>query len=198
MFQKLGLVAFVATFGTIAFVQIAQAEPANVRGEIVSFSTDALTVKTREGETLNLALADGWMVSSVATAAITDIKAGDYVGIASLPTSAGGNGALEVLIFPEAMKGAGEGSYGWDLQPESTMTNATVADAVSRQCYHDKRRHPGVAGQHELGDRRLRRLGHCLGPDATGRHDTPLQKHGRKNWSRSGGMPELGFVAHIR
>ena len=72
------------------------------------------------------------MVSSVATAAITDSKASDYVGIASLPTSAGGDGALEVLIFPKAMKGSGEGSYGWDLQPESTMTNATVGASRSQ------------------------------------------------------------------
>lgn len=52
------------------------------------------------------------------------------MGIASLPKSEGGDGALEVLIFPPAMKGRGEGSYGWDLKPNSTMTNATVGDAV--------------------------------------------------------------------
>lgn len=70
------------------------------------------------------------MVSGVARAAISDIKPGDYVGIASLPTKEGGDGALEVLIFPPALKGIGEGSYGWDLKPNSTMTNATVGDAV--------------------------------------------------------------------
>ena len=66
----------------------------------------------------------------MAKASVNDIKQGDYVGIASLPRSAGGDGALEVLIFPPQMKGMGEGSYGWDLQPNSAMTNATVADAV--------------------------------------------------------------------
>ena len=63
-------------------------------------------------------------------AAIGDIKPGDFVGIASLPKADGGDGALEVLIFPPAMKGTGEGSYGWDLKPNSSMTNATVANAV--------------------------------------------------------------------
>jgi hypothetical protein len=107
-----------------------KAERINVRGSIVSYSGSTLNVKTREGETLAVTLADGWQVSSVAKADVTDIKPGDFVGIASLPKEGGGDGALEVLIFPPAMKGTGEGSYGWDLKPNSNMTNATVADAV--------------------------------------------------------------------
>ncbi|NZD60117.1 hypothetical protein HX900_03165 [Rhizobium sp. WYCCWR 11290] len=105
-------------------------EQIHVRGSIVTYSGSALKVKTREGETVDVALADGWKLASVANAAVTDIKPGDFVGIASLPSEGGGDGALEVLIFPPAMKGAGEGSYGWDLKPNSSMTNATVADAV--------------------------------------------------------------------
>ncbi|MGO8091911.1 hypothetical protein AB9E29_32765 [Rhizobium leguminosarum] len=107
-----------------------KAEQFHVRGSIVTYSGSALKVKTREGETIDVTLADGWNLASVANAAITDIKPGDFVGIASLPSEGGGDGALEVLIFPPAMKGAGEGSYGWDLKPNSSMTNATVADAV--------------------------------------------------------------------
>jgi hypothetical protein len=79
---------------------------------------------------VDVTLAEGWTVSSVARAAVTDIKPDDFVGIASLPKADGGDGALEVLIFPPALKGTGEGSYGWDLKPNSSMTNATVADAV--------------------------------------------------------------------
>lgn len=119
-----------AGIGSPAFALSVKAEPVRVRGAIDSFSGQALKVKTREGQTLDIALAQGWKVSSVARAAIADIKPGDYVGIASLPTKDGGDGALEVLIFPPAMKGASEGSFGWDLKPNSTMTNATVADAV--------------------------------------------------------------------
>ncbi|QKK16201.1 hypothetical protein [Rhizobium indicum] len=105
-------------------------EQIHVRGSIVTYSGSVLKVKTREGETVDVTLADGWQLASVANAAVTDIKPGDFVGIASLPSDGGGDGALEVLIFPPAMKGAGEGSYGWDLKPNSSMTNATVADAV--------------------------------------------------------------------
>ncbi|MBP1851431.1 hypothetical protein [Rhizobium halophytocola] len=116
--------------GSAAFAESAKGEPIRVRGEIVSYAGDTLKVKTREGNTVDIGLSADWMVSSVAKADISDIKAGDYVGIASLPKEGGGDGALEVLIFPPAMKGTGEGSYGWDLKPDSTMTNATVADAV--------------------------------------------------------------------
>jgi hypothetical protein len=69
-------------------------------------------------------------MAGVAKASLEDIKPGDFVGIASLPTSSGGDGAVEVLVFPPAMKGTGEGSYPWDLKPKSTMTNATVTNAV--------------------------------------------------------------------
>ncbi|SON57734.1 hypothetical protein HDIA_4193 [Hartmannibacter diazotrophicus] len=130
LFAAVVALPLAAGMGSPAFAQNAKAEPVRVRGAIVAFSGQALTVKTREGQTVDLALAQGWMVSSVARAAVTDIKPGDYVGIASLPTKDGGDGALEVLIFPPALKGAGEGSFGWDLKPNSTMTNATVADAV--------------------------------------------------------------------
>ncbi|WP_205836936.1 hypothetical protein [Neorhizobium sp. T25_27] len=108
----------------------AKAGRLNVRGSIVNYGGSSLKVKTREGETVDIALADDWKVSSVADAKVTDIKPGDFVGIASLPKDGGGDGALEVLIFPPALKGAGEGNYGWDLKPNSNMTNATVADAA--------------------------------------------------------------------
>ena len=113
-----------------ATAQAQNAEPGHVRGSIVTFKGNVITVKTREGKTVDVTLADGGNIAGVASAAITDIKPGDFVGIASLAKADGGDGALEVLIFPPAMKGMGEGSYGWDLKPNSSMTNATVANAV--------------------------------------------------------------------
>lgn len=133
MILKRSLGALVlATISLLAVSASAQAaDMVRLRGTITSFEGSTLVVKTREGEAQTIALADGWKVSSVAKADAGSIKAGDFVGIASLPTTDGANGALEVLIFPAAMKGAGEGSHPWDLQPGSTMTNATVADAVT-------------------------------------------------------------------
>ena len=105
-------------------------DPVRIRGDIVAASDTALKVKTREGDTVDVALGTDLKVAGVAKADIADIAPGNFVGIASLPKADGGDGALEVVIFPPAMNGVGEGSYGWDLQPKSTMTNATVANAV--------------------------------------------------------------------
>jgi len=106
------------------------ADKVRVRGTVVSLNGDQLKVNSREGKPVTVTLQPGWKVSAVAKASIGDIKPGDFVGIASMPKSEGGDGALEVLILPPQLKGMGEGSYGWDLKPNSTMTNATVADAV--------------------------------------------------------------------
>jgi hypothetical protein len=119
-----------AFLGIAAISHAQAAENVRLRGTIVSLDGSTLTVKTREGPTSAVALNPGWKVGGVAKASIEDIKPGDFVGIASLPTAAGGDGAIEVLVFPTAMKGTGEGSYPWDLKPKSTMTNATVANAV--------------------------------------------------------------------
>lgn len=102
----------------------------SVRGTVIALNSNKLEVKSRDGNNIIVALAPGWAASAVVKATIEDIKPGGYVGIASLPTSEGGDGALEVLIFPPPLKGTAEGSFAYDLKPRSTMTNATVADAV--------------------------------------------------------------------
>jgi hypothetical protein len=123
-------IAGVAFLGIAALSPAQAAETVRVRGTIVGLEGSTLTVKTREGPDAKLMLKPGWKMAGVAKASLADIKPGDFVGIASLPTSAGGDGAVEVLVFPPAMKGTGEGSYPWDLKPKSTMTNATVTNAV--------------------------------------------------------------------
>lgn len=113
-------------------LQAAQAaDKIRVRGVVESLSGDTLKVKSREGKDVMIMLKSGWSVNGIVKADVSDIKPGDFVGIASMPTESGVNGALEVLIFPAAMKGTGEGDYGWDLKPKSSMTNATVASAVT-------------------------------------------------------------------
>ena len=121
------LATVLVSFGASA----ADGTPSRVRGTIASLTDTVLTVKSREGPDVAIALAPDYKIRGVKAAAATDIKTGDFVGVASVPTSAGGDGAVEVLIFPAAMKGTGEGSYPWDVQPNSTMTNATVSNAVT-------------------------------------------------------------------
>lgn len=123
---------FTMAIGVIAgLAATADAADMRLRGTVVDFKGSTLTVKTREGVTDTVTLAAGWKVSGVAPAAVSDIRPGDFVGIASLPKADGGDGALEVLIFPAALKGTGEGSRPWDLQPNSRMTNGTVDNAVT-------------------------------------------------------------------
>ena len=125
---RLGLVAGMIMAGVSASLA---ADNVRIRGTVASVDGSALTVKTREGDTAAIKLADGWKISGVMGASIGDIKPGDFLGIASAPKAGGSAGALEVVIFPAAMKGAGEGSRPWDLQPNSSMTNGTVEEAVS-------------------------------------------------------------------
>ncbi|MCA0047358.1 hypothetical protein LB577_10410 [Mesorhizobium sp. B283B1A] len=114
-----------------AGVAAAQAADAlRVRGTVVGFEPSLLTVKTRQGETSAIKLNAGWKVSGVASASMKDIKQGDFLGIASVSKADGGSGALEVVVFPAALKGTGEGDRPWDLQPNSHMTNGTVADVT--------------------------------------------------------------------
>jgi len=128
--------AIAGASAVVAFLAIAALSPAraaetvHVRGAIVSLNGSTLTVKTREGPDAAVTLKPGFKVAGIAKASVGDIKPGDFVGIASLPAAAGGDAAVEVLVFPPAMKGTGEGSYPWDLKPKSTMTNATVTNAV--------------------------------------------------------------------
>lgn len=134
--RAIGLLALAST-AIVSFNVAAQAaESVRLRGTITSFEGSTLVIKTREGQDKTIVLPEGWAISSVAAASAADIKTGDYVGIASLPNADGSDGALEVLIFPAALKGAGEGSSVWDLQPGSTMTNATVANVVTSDDGH--------------------------------------------------------------
>jgi hypothetical protein len=105
------------------------ADGVRVRGTVVSLTGDQLLVKSRDGDNVAITLAADWKAGGIAKAQLADIKPGDFVGVASLP-GAKVDGALEVLVFPPAMRGTGEGSYGWDLKPNSSMTNGAVSEAV--------------------------------------------------------------------
>jgi len=118
------LVAGVALLS--AAVAAAQTTPVRLRGAITAIDDKAVTIATREGTSVNVKLADNWTVGLVVPASLADIKPGTFVGVASLGSDADRT-ALEVLVFPDAMKGSNEGHYPWDLQPSSMMTNATVA-----------------------------------------------------------------------
>jgi hypothetical protein len=105
----------------------AQEAPVRVRGTIERVDGDTYFVKTRNASELRLKLAAKATVVAIVAASLADIKPGSYVGVGALPLPDGSQKALEVHIFPEAMRGTGEGHRGWDMQPTSTMTNGNVA-----------------------------------------------------------------------
>src|SRR5436853_5492882 len=105
---------------------LAQDPPVRVRGTIDRVEGDAYIVKARSGGELKVTLAEKATVVALIKASLADIKQGSYVGVTGMPQPDGSQKALEVHIFPEAMRGTGEGHRGWDLQPSSTMTNGAV------------------------------------------------------------------------
>jgi len=110
---------------------LAQSQPAmRIRGSITGFDGHELQVKTREGKELKVNVADNTRINVLTALKMSDIKQGDFVGVTAIPRGPGTPlQALEVHLFAEAQRGAGEGHYDWDLEPGSSMTNANI-DAI--------------------------------------------------------------------
>ena len=115
--------------GSIAAAQTP--DMVRVRGTLESVKGPMLTVKSRDGATLNVKLADNAAVRTVARKTVADVKQGMFVGITAMPQPDGTQKAVEIHIFPEALRGSGEGHRPWDLMPNSTMTNANVETEVA-------------------------------------------------------------------
>jgi len=106
----------------------AQQKPLRVRGTIEQVDGAVLTVKSREGETVKVKMADDVKVLAMVKASLADITPGSFVGSTAMPEQDGHWKAVEVHIFPEAMRGNGEGDRAFDYRPKSTMTNGTVGN----------------------------------------------------------------------
>jgi hypothetical protein len=132
-FSKAVARAVVIVGGAVAVVSAPAAEPmGHIRGTIASATADKLTVRTAEG-TVSVAIEPKTRIAGIVPSSLDRIKAGTFVGIANVP-GANASRALEVVVFPDAMKGTGLGDYPWDLPAgpaagggkASTMTNGTV------------------------------------------------------------------------
>ncbi|HEY0793878.1 MAG TPA: hypothetical protein VGD78_22640 [Chthoniobacterales bacterium] len=122
---KIGITLATFIFAGVTFAQT----PERIRGEIVSLDGDTLKVHSRTGETVAIEVKPAVAVSAVKAINLSEIKPGSFVGAAATTGADGKLTAREVLVFPEAARGTGEGHYAWDLGPNTTMTNANV-DAV--------------------------------------------------------------------
>ena len=130
------LIAAALLLALFASASAQQAPPTALRGVIERVAPDrqSFDVKTRDGQERTLRLPADAKVARVAAASLADIKPGAYVGVAAVPGEGGALKALEVHIFPESMRGVGDGFRPFDLAPNSTMTNGAVnarVDAVN-------------------------------------------------------------------
>ena len=126
-------IVIIATVAASSLSAIAQQPPtpSRVRGTIEAVTGDTLTVKSRSGEDVKLHMTGDMRVVGITKISLSDIKVGSFIGTTTVPDPDGTQKAVEVHVFPEDMRGTGEGSRPYDLRPNSTMTNATVATTVA-------------------------------------------------------------------
>lgn len=104
--------------------------PSRVRGTIEAVDGDVIAVKSRAGEDVKLHMTGDVKIVGIIKIALAEIKVGSFIGTTTVPGPDGANNAVEVHVFPENMRGTGEGSRPYDLKPNSSMTNATVEQSV--------------------------------------------------------------------
>jgi hypothetical protein len=123
---------FVVCFALVAATAVANAQDTvRLRGTIVGMDGPMYVIKLRDGTEVKVSLAENALVVAIVKASLSDIKPGSFVGSTGMPQADGSQKAIEVHIFPEAMRGTGEGHYPWDLRAQSTMTNANVEQTVA-------------------------------------------------------------------
>src|SRR6266436_4250337 len=110
--RSLGMIGLAAILAApVAWAQ--DSPPVRVRGSIERIDGSIYVVKARDGAELRVTLADNPQIAGVVKASLSDIKQGSFVGVTAMPQADGSQRALEVHIFPEAMRGTGEGHYPW-------------------------------------------------------------------------------------
>jgi hypothetical protein len=134
LLRPLAVLALIAiSFPVISFPVLAQQPPTptRVRGTIEAVDGDVIAVKSRGGEDFKLRMTGDIRVVGITRISLSDVKVGSFIGATTVPGPDGSQNAIEVHVFPEDMRGTGEGSRPFDLRPNSTMTNATVAESVA-------------------------------------------------------------------
>jgi hypothetical protein len=128
--RAIGVAGLALIIAMPAFAQ--QTPPTRIRGEITKVDGSTLTIKSREGNDLTVKLADNPRVMGIVKASLADIKPNSYIGVTGMPQTDGSQKAIAIHIFLEAQRNTVAARHTpWDLQPGSTMTNATVETTVA-------------------------------------------------------------------
>lgn len=113
---------------------VAQSAPAaRLAATVVALDGNRLDVTDASGKALALVLPDNLRIMGVTALDPAAIKPGSYVGSAAVSRPDGTLEALEVHVFPPALRGTGEGHRPWGTDAGTTMTNGTVGDVVMTQ-----------------------------------------------------------------
>jgi len=124
MIRSIAALVIAATSAAV----LAQTPPTRIRGTLERVDGNLLTIKARSGEVMKVKVPDDVLIIGLTKASMADIGNGKFIGTTTVGQKDGALVAEEVHIFPENMRGTGEGHRDWDLRPESKMTNANVAD----------------------------------------------------------------------
>jgi hypothetical protein len=125
--RRLGrFIAWAVLLATIGVAAGQAQQVARVRATVDAVNGSSLRLTTRTGDKLTVSLAPDVAVVAIVPVRLEDIKPGSFIGSAAVPQPDGTERALEVHVFPESMRGTGEGYRPFDLKPQSTMTNGTV------------------------------------------------------------------------
>ena len=162
IFKQLRLSA--AILALAATAALAQAPTARIRGTVEKLDGGVDTVKTAEGQSVTLKLAPNASISAVVKINASDIKPGSFIGAGARPMADGSLSAIQIYVFPEALRGTGEGHRDWSAMPQTTMTNATVAETVSAVSG------PVLTLKYKDGEKKL-----VIGPDANIITTTPAE-----------------------
>ena len=125
------------TLAALSFALVCIALPAaaqetvRVRGIVERIEGPVYVIKNRDGAEMKLTVTDNPLFVAISPSTMADIKPGMFVGSAGMMQPDGTQKAIEVHIFPESMRGTGEGHYDWDLKPQSKMTNGNVEQTVA-------------------------------------------------------------------
>jgi hypothetical protein len=128
---KLIALSFAVAFSNASFAQTPDVKPERIRGDIVSFSGETLTVARESGGTVSVDVKPDVGVSALKSAKLSDAKVGTYVGTPAITGADGKLTATSMIVFPDAARGTAEGHFAYDFGPNSTMTNASVVSVVT-------------------------------------------------------------------
>jgi len=122
--------SLIAIFAMLTISATANAQTTRLRGTVETVSGESLTMRAQDGEQASVRLKAPFEITALVKAQLSDIKPGLFIGVAAVPDGGSALKAMEVHIFPETMRGTGEGSRPFDLAPQSSMTNGNISAQV--------------------------------------------------------------------